>query len=220
MKIDYEQIKKFLNEQLKKYYNLSIEELINDPISLKKMIKKMFNKKDFLNDFITNIINIDMDKIVNKYKSSNINDERDIIKYVIDYISNNKTIDDLYNDVEYLNYFILSILNMDLNDIVNELTGMTKIANHVSRKINEEVNDIVKDRRSTLKTQSNSAFLIAKQLIDELPLVPTNDRIYDLTQDIMLGLFDDISDINESKKYWNQWVERTKQILHDKGIIN
>lgn len=220
MKIDYEQIKKFLNEQLKKYYNLSIEELINDPISLKKMIKKMFNKKDFLNDFIINIINIDMDKIVNKYKSSNINDERDIIKYVIDYISNNKTIDDLYNDVEYLNYFILSILNMDLNDIVNELTGMTKIANHVSRKINEEVNDIVKDRRSTLKTQSNSAFLIAKQLIDELPLVPTNDRIYDLTQDIMLGLFDDISDINESKKYWNQWVERTKQILHDKGIIN
>lgn len=219
MKINYGTIKKFLSKQLKKHYNLSITELQNDSVSLEKMIRKMFSEKDFLNDFIKEVINVDMDKVIEKEQTNNIKDEREVVKYITNYVSKNKSIDDLRNDAEYLSYFIFNALGIDLNDIINEMTGITKVANHVSKQIHEEVNGIIKDRNATLKTQSNSAFLIAKQLIDELPLVPTNDRVYDLTQDIMLGSFSDISDVSEAKKYWNKWVERTKEILHGKGII-
>lgn len=77
------------------------------------------------------------------------------------------------------------------------------------------------NQSSSQKNQKyfTTTFELAKQLIYSLPIVPTNDRIYELVQDIERGDFDDISSVEDAKQHWDQWVERTKEILRGRGII-
>lgn len=68
---------------------------------------------------------------------------------------------------------------------------------------------------------SQNSFLISKRLLSSLPIVPTNERVYELAKDIEIGRFEDISSLDEcmENKYWDQWRQRTIDILIEKGIF-
>ena len=94
------------------------------------------------------------------------------------------------------------------------------LANNVSPRIHREVEEIISsDEIRTKVLLSKMEFLIAKRLLAELPIVPTNERLYELAQDIHLGFFEDISSIDEADKHWEAWVERTNDLLQSKHIL-
>ncbi len=100
---------------------------------------------------------------------------------------------------------------------------LKRVANGVSKNMHREVERHItdKDGNRWRVQQSQMAFLIAKRLIAALPLVPTNERVYELSQDIVIGKFDDICSIEECEKeqYWDLWVQRTKELLKSNGIF-
>lgn len=100
---------------------------------------------------------------------------------------------------------------------------MSKIkkANHVSPAMHEEVNKYLTEsdvNRSKL-IQSSEAHLVAKQLLSDLPIVPTNERIFELAQYIIMGSFNDISELETAHDNWEPWKERTMELLKSQGII-
>ncbi len=100
---------------------------------------------------------------------------------------------------------------------------LKRVANNVSKNMHREVEKHIadKDGNRWRVQQSQMAFLIAKRLIAALPIVPTNERVYELSQDIVIGKFDDISSIEECEKeeYWDLWVEGTKELLKSSNIL-
>lgn len=96
------------------------------------------------------------------------------------------------------------------------MSKLKKVANHTSDLNNE----IVEKEVSTGKGEYfSTAFELAKALIAELPIVPVNDRIYELVQDIERGDYDDIAPIEEAKEHWEAFVERTREILRARRIL-
>ncbi len=63
------------------------------------------------------------------------------------------------------------------------------------------------------------SYQIAKSLIHALPIVPRTNLIELLTQDIERGDFDDISPLQDARKYWDKWVQRTRKIMKLRNII-
>lgn len=100
---------------------------------------------------------------------------------------------------------------------------LRKVANNVSPNMHREVEKHITDKDGNRYRiqQANMAFLLAKRLLAALPMVPTNERVYELAQDITVGKFDDICPIEESEdpNNWDKWVERTKQLLIANGIL-
>lgn len=102
------------------------------------------------------------------------------------------------------------------------MSRLKKIANHVSPKMHEEVNQHITAEPSGIRTkeqQMSDTLLLAKQLIADLPLVPTNDLTYELAQEIEIGQFDDISSIELAHDKWDEWMQRTVEILRGKKIL-
>lgn len=102
-------------------------------------------------------------------------------------------------------------------------TRLKKVANNVSPNMHKEVEKHItdKDGNRWKVQQSQMAFLMAKRLIAALPIVPTNERVYELAQDITIGKFNDISTLEECEKpeNWNLWVQRTKDLLISNNIL-
>ena len=99
-----------------------------------------------------------------------------------------------------------------------------KVANHVSPFMHEEVMQHIISEPSGIRSkvqQSSMAFVIAKDLMAALPLVPANEVLYNLVQDIEAGHYDDISTLEDAEKEenWEAWKERTKEILIAKGLL-
>lgn len=94
-----------------------------------------------------------------------------------------------------------------------------KNANHSSNLNNEITEKEVTKQNKRPEGYFANAFDLAKSLISELPIVPTNDRVYELVQDIERGDYDDISPIEEAGKHWEEYVERTKEILRGRRIL-
>jgi hypothetical protein len=65
----------------------------------------------------------------------------------------------------------------------------------------------------------NNSFLLAKDLINSLPIVPRYDLMSQIAQDIERGDYDDISPMSEARNHWDEWLLRTKQILRFRNII-
>lgn len=63
------------------------------------------------------------------------------------------------------------------------------------------------------------SYLIAKDLINSLAILPRTALIEQMAQDVERGDFDDISPLSDAKKYWKQWVARARQILKARNII-
>ena len=58
---------------------------------------------------------------------------------------------------------------------------------------------------------------IVNKLYRTLPLVPIGTLTQDIAQDIQMGLYKDCGDPNE---HWDLWMERAKEILRDRNIID
>ena len=95
--------------------------------------------------------------------------------------------------------------------------------NNFSRRIHKEIElrTINGDNNRSKYEQANMAFVIAKRLIADLPLTPTNDLIYSIVDDIQVGLYDDLGNINNCDNNWQDWLNRTVEILQAQGrLIN
>lgn len=98
---------------------------------------------------------------------------------------------------------------------------LIKKSNHVSPKMHDEVQTQVSDPNGdrTKILMSKDEFVIAKRLLSELPVTPTSERTYELAQDIFMGLYEDISSIEDADNNWEQWKYRTMEILRKNGVI-
>ena len=100
-------------------------------------------------------------------------------------------------------------------------SNLIKKANHTSPLMHKEVelHTLNGDNNRSKIQQANLQFVIAKRLVAGLPLVPTNDLVYSIVDDIQLGLYDDLGDISECDKNWNEWLKRTVYILRAQGRL-
>jgi hypothetical protein len=98
-----------------------------------------------------------------------------------------------------------------------------KEGNNVSPKMHEEVEKHIEDsnkgKNRSRELYSQQEYITAKRILAEIPVTPTNERIYELVEDIKKGEFKDISTVAQAKKNWSDWVKRTTTILKDRGVI-
>lgn len=93
------------------------------------------------------------------------------------------------------------------DSVLNSIIRQDKVTNdEIGKAIRKDINFAL-------------SFQTATDLMAALPLVPVNDRIYELVQDIQSGAFSDISSVEDAQDYWEQWVERTKEILRARKIL-
>lgn len=93
--------------------------------------------------------------------------------------------------------------------------------NNLSKRIYKEIElrTINGDNNRSKYEQANMTFVIAKRLIADLPLTPTNDLIYSIVDDIQVGLYDDLGTIETCEKNWSDWLKRTIEILQAQGRL-
>lgn len=98
---------------------------------------------------------------------------------------------------------------------------MIKKANHTSPRMHKEVElqTIGGDNNRSKVQLANMQFVISKRLIADLPLVPTNNLIYSLVDDMQVGLYDDLGSIDDCDANWNEWLQRTVDILQAEGYL-
>lgn len=65
----------------------------------------------------------------------------------------------------------------------------------------------------------SNSYLLAKDLINGLPIVPRYDLMSQIAQDIERGDFDDISSPEEARSNWDAWLARARRILQSRNII-
>lgn len=96
-----------------------------------------------------------------------------------------------------------------------------KKANHVSPQMHKEVDQFITDPTQTHSQviKASDAHLLARRLLQDLPLVPTNERIFELAQEIEIGLFDDLGPIEEAFNNWEAWKQRVSEILKAQKIL-
>lgn len=74
------------------------------------------------------------------------------------------------------------------------------------------------NNRSLLQ-QADIHFVIARRIIADLPLAPTNDLMYKIVDDMMEGKYADLGPIEQADNNWSSWLERTKNILYKDGRL-
>ena len=108
-----------------------------------------------------------------------------------------------------------------------------RLSNHVSPFTHNVVTSIVKDS-ATRQLASDEAHLVAKQLLADLPLVPTGGLVLNLTQQIQFGLLDEVCPIEMDYKvedvikevcpienvheHWQECLDLTTKYLKGIGI--
>lgn len=93
---------------------------------------------------------------------------------------------------------------------------LRKVNNHVSPEMHEEVIKDVKDTDRTKRRQSSDSYLIAKELVMECVITPTNENILSIMKDIDSAKYSDIGSYKENK---DQWKKRTLEIFKNKNIL-
>ena len=91
--------------------------------------------------------------------------------------------------------------------------------------IHKKINELITTDTNHNKNMSSQEFLVAKQLLADLPIVPTSERIYDLTDQLKLGLLDflmedGVFDVKTCHDNWKTCLEATKEYLRGIGILN
>ena len=82
-----------------------------------------------------------------------------------------------------------------------------------------ELRTIDGDNNRSKYEQASMIFVVAKRLIADLPLVPTNDLVYSIVDDIQVGLYDDLGNVDNCESNWDQWLQRTVEILQAQGRL-
>jgi hypothetical protein len=96
------------------------------------------------------------------------------------------------------------------------MNRLIKLNNHVGPFIREDVIKDILDGERTKKRNSSDSYLIAKQLIMDSVLTPTNENILRVAQDIDGGKY---SDLGKSKDNWDNWIIRTQDIFKENKIL-
>ncbi len=105
-----------------------------------------------------------------------------------------------------------------ISDNIKESIYMFKrLSNHVSPFTHNVVTSIVKDS-ATRQLASDEAHLVAKQLLADLPLVPTGGLVLNLTQQIQFGLLDEVCPIENVHEHWQECLDLTTKYLKGIGI--
>ena len=73
------------------------------------------------------------------------------------------------------------------------------------------------DEDGLRKIRGSQSFLLAKQFLADIPLVPTGNLIYLLTEQIQFGLLDGVCDINDVKTHWKECLEVIECYLKNVG---
>lgn len=86
------------------------------------------------------------------------------------------------------------------------------LANNTSRRMHKEVelHVINGDNNRSKLEQANMNFIIARQLIADLPLVPSNDLLYTVVDNMQNGLYNDLLPY---ENHWQECLKRTQDIL-------
>jgi len=92
-----------------------------------------------------------------------------------------------------------------------------RLCNHVSPFTHNVVTDLVKYSASN-QIASSEAHSLAKQILADLPLIPTGHLTYNLTQQIQFGLLDEVCPIEDAKSHWKQCLAVVSKYLKDMGI--
>lgn len=93
---------------------------------------------------------------------------------------------------------------------------LIKHNNHVSREIHEDVVEHVLDNNKSMKRNSSDSYLLAKQIVMDLPLTVTNDLLLKIMKYIDGGKY---TDLGKSKENWDKWLERTSELLKEEKIL-
>ena len=94
---------------------------------------------------------------------------------------------------------------------------MKRLCNHVSPFTHNVVTDIVRSSSSN-QIASEYAHVLAKQILADLPLIPTGHLVYNLTQQIQFGLLDSVCPIEEAKNHWQDCLDVVEKYLKGMGI--
>jgi hypothetical protein len=94
---------------------------------------------------------------------------------------------------------------------------LKRLCNHVSPFTHNVVTDIVK-KSSSNEIASSYAHVLAKQILADLPLIPTGHLVYNLTQQIQFGLLDSVCPLEDVKNHWQECLDVAGQYLKDMGI--
>lgn len=73
------------------------------------------------------------------------------------------------------------------------------------------------DEEGLRKIRGNECFLLAKQFLADIPLVPTGNLTYLLTEQIQFGLLDGVCDISDVKSHWKECLDVVERYLKDVG---
>lgn len=93
---------------------------------------------------------------------------------------------------------------------------LIKKANHVSSEMHEEVEKDIVDGERSLRRNSSDSYLIARQLVADTNITPTNEHMLIIMKDIDGGKY---SNIGSSKENWDKWIERTYELFREKKIL-
>jgi ABC-type uncharacterized transport system ATPase component len=77
-------------------------------------------------------------------------------------------------------------------------------------------NDVQEHIVTDDKRFDNEYIVMAKLILTRIPILPTNERVLRLAQDIENGKFDDLPDIDDNL---NLWAERATELLKSKKIL-
>jgi ABC-type uncharacterized transport system ATPase component len=77
-------------------------------------------------------------------------------------------------------------------------------------------NDVQEHIITNDKRFDNEYIVIAKLILTRIPILPTNERVLRLAQDIEKGKFNDLPDIDNNL---DLWAERATQLLKDNNIL-
>lgn len=91
-----------------------------------------------------------------------------------------------------------------------------KISNHVSPEMHEEVIQDVIDGERTIRRTSSDSYLIAKELIMECEITPTNQNILSVMHYIDSAKYSDIGKYKDNKE---QWKDRTRELFRIDNIL-
>ena len=93
---------------------------------------------------------------------------------------------------------------------------LIKENNHVGPIVREDVEKDILNGERTLKRNSSDSYLIARQLIMDSTISPTNENMLIITNNIDSGKY---SDLGNSSDNWDKWLERTQEIFKNNKIL-
>ena len=96
-----------------------------------------------------------------------------------------------------------------------------RLSNHVSPYTHDVVTTLVDapDGNLSRKMNAKESFLIAKQILADLPIVPTGERIYELTQQIQMGLLDEVCPFDQVREHWKECVDCVERYLRNINVL-